>query len=143
MRAAKDLPWWALGLSLIATSFSAASILGGPGEGYSHGFLYLQLQLGDLIGYSLVILVLLPFFVKLDIISAYEYLEKRFDNKNRALGSLFFLLFVIARLGGLLYAASLVFATVSGNAPIFSNYSGGYCLDYLYCHRRDGGCCLD
>ena len=114
MRAAKDLPWWALGLSLIATSFSAASILGGPGEGYSHGFLYLQLQLGDLIGYSLVILVLLPFFVKLDIISAYEYLEKRFDNKNRALGSLFFLLFVIARLGGLLYAASLVFATVSG-----------------------------
>lgn len=113
-RGERQIPWWAIGVSIIATSFSAASLLGGPGEGYNHGFLYLQLQLGDLIGYGLVMLLLLPFFVRLNLTTAYEYLEKRFDAKTRALGSLCFLLFVIARLGGLLYAASLVVATVTG-----------------------------
>ena len=113
-RGERQIPWWAIGLSIIATSFSAASLLGGPGEGYNHGFLYLQLQLGDLVGYLLVIALFLPFFVGLNLTTAYEYLEKRFDAKTRALGSLCFLLFVIARLGGLLYAASLVVATVTG-----------------------------
>jgi len=113
-RGSRQLPWWAVGLSIIATSFSAASLLGGPGEGYNHGFLYLQLQFGDLIGYSLVILLFLPFFVRLNLTTAYEYLEQRFDAKTRSLGSLCFLLFVIARLGGLLYAASLVVSTVTG-----------------------------
>ena len=112
-RGARQLPWWAVGLSIIATSFSAASLLGGPGEGYTHGFLYLQLQLGDLIGYGLVILLFLPFYVRLNLTTAYEYLERRFDAKTRSLGSLCFVLFVIARLGGLLYAASLVVSTVT------------------------------
>ncbi len=113
-RGSRSLPWWAISFSIIATAFSAASLLGGPGEGYSHGFLYLQLQLGDLLGYGLVILLFLRFFVRLNLTTAYEYLEKRFDGKTRSLGSLCFLLFVIARLGGLLYAASLVVSTVTG-----------------------------
>lgn len=113
-RGSKQLPWWAIAFSIIATSFSAASLLGAPGEGYHHGFLYLQLQLGDLIGYLLVIFLFLPFFVRLNLTTAYEYLERRFDAKTRSLGSLCFLLFVIARLGGLLYAASIVVATVTG-----------------------------
>ena len=113
-RGSRQIPWWAIGVSIIATSFSAASLLGGPGEGYNHGFLYLQLQLGDLIGYGLVIALFLPFFVRLNLTTAYEYLEKRFDAKTRSLGSLCFLLFVIARLGGLLYAASLVVSMVTG-----------------------------
>ena len=112
-RGSRQLPWWAVGFSIIATSFSAASLLGGPGEGYTYGFLYLQLQLGDLIGYGLVMLLFLPFFVRLNLTTAYEYLEQRFDAKTRSLGSLCFLLFVIARLGGLLYAASLVVSTVT------------------------------
>ncbi|NET73603.1 MAG: sodium-coupled permease, partial [Sphaerospermopsis sp. SIO1G2] len=113
-RGSRKLPWWAIGFSIIATSFSAASLLGGPGEGYKNGFLYLQLQFGDLIGYGLVVLVFLPLFVGLNLTTAYEYLEKRFDAKTRSLGSLCFLLFVIARLGGLLYAASQVVATITG-----------------------------
>ncbi|MGK7933706.1 MAG: sodium:solute symporter [Microcystaceae cyanobacterium] len=110
----RRLPWWAVGISIIATSFSAASLLGGPGQGYQSGFLYLQLQFGDLIGYTLVILLFLPFFIRLNLTTAYEYLEKRFDAKTRSLGSICFLLFVIARLGGLLYAASLVVSTITG-----------------------------
>ncbi|AFY38432.1 SSS sodium solute transporter superfamily [[Leptolyngbya] sp. PCC 7376] len=113
-RGSRQLPWWAVGLSIIATSFSAASLLGGPGQGYNHGFLWLQLQLGDLLGYGLVIALFLPFFVGLNLTTAYEYLEKRFDAKTRSLGSFCFLLFVISRLGALLYGASLVVATVTG-----------------------------
>ena len=113
-RGSRQLPWWALGFSIIATSFSAASLLGGPGEGYNNGLLYLQLQFGDLLGYLLVIFLFLPFFVGLNLTTAYEYLERRFDGKTRSLGSLCFLLFVIARLGGLLYAASLAVSTVIG-----------------------------
>ncbi|MEO1395498.1 MAG: sodium/solute symporter [Cyanobacteria bacterium J06634_5] len=113
-RGSRQLPWWAIGFSIIATSFSAASLLGGPGEGYNFGLLYLQLQLGDLLGYGLVILLFLPFFMRLNLITAYEYLEQRFDGKTRSLGSLCFLLFVITRLGGLLYAASLAVSIVVG-----------------------------
>ena len=113
-RGSRQLPWWAIGLSLIATSFSVASLLGGPGQGYNNGLLYLQTQIGDLIGFGLVIAIFLPFFIGLNLTTAYEYLEKRFDAKTRSLGSLCFLLFVIARLGGLLYAASLAVATVAG-----------------------------
>lgn len=112
-RGSKQLPWWAIGISIIATSFSAASLLGGPGEGYTHGFLYLQLQIGDLLGFSLVILLFLPFFIRLNLTTAYEYLERRFDAKTRSLGSLCFILFVVARLGALLYGASIVVATVT------------------------------
>ncbi len=111
-RGSRQLPWWAIAFSLIATSFSAASLLGGPGEGFNYGLLYLQLQFGDLLGYLLVIFLFLPFFVGLNLTTAYEYLELRFDGKTRSLGSLCFLLFVIARLGGLLYAASLAVSTV-------------------------------
>ncbi len=113
-RGSRQLPWWAIGFSIIATSFSAASLLGGPGEGFNYGLLYLQLQIGDLIGYALVILLFLPFFMRLNLTTAYEYLEQRFDAKTRSLGSLCFLLFVIARLGGLLYAASLAVSTIVG-----------------------------
>lgn len=113
-RGSRQIPWWALGFSIIATSFSAASLLGGPGEGFNNGFLYLQLQIGDLIGYGLVIALFLPFFIGLNLTTAYEYLERRFDGKTRSLGSLCFLLFVIARLGGLLYAAALAVSTVTG-----------------------------
>lgn len=113
-RGSQKLPWWAIGLSIIATSFSAASLLGGPGEGYNFGFLWLQLQMGDLLGYGLVILIFLPFFMRLNVTTAYEYLERRFDAKTRSLGSLFFLLFVVARLGALLYGASLVVSSITG-----------------------------
>lgn len=113
-RGGRQIPWWAIGISIMATSFSAASLLGGPGQGYDNGLLWLQMQLGDLLGYGLVIAILLPLFVRLNITTAYEYLERRFDAKTRSLGAICFLMFVIARLGGLLYAASLVVAQVTG-----------------------------
>jgi len=113
-RGSRTIPWWAIGISIIATAFSAASLLGGPGEGYNHGFLWMQLQMGDLIGYALVCLLFIPFFVRLDLTTAYEYLERRFDPKTRCLGAFCFQLFVLARLGALLYGAALVVSQTTG-----------------------------
>ncbi|MFQ5600409.1 MAG: sodium:solute symporter [Candidatus Krumholzibacteriia bacterium] len=115
-RGSRRLPWWAIGISIIATAFSAASLLGGPGEGYGHGFLWIQLQLGDLLGYLLVCAIFIPVFVRLNLTTAYEYLESRFDAKTRSLGALCFALFVVVRLGALLYGAALVFSETAGVA---------------------------
>ena len=100
-RGERQIPWWAIGaIHYCHIVFRQPPCWADQERAFNHGFLYLQLQLGDLVGYLLVIALFLPFFVGLNLTTAYEYLEQRFDTKTRALGSLCFLLFVIARLGG-------------------------------------------
>ncbi len=109
----RDVQWWAAGLSIIATSFSAASILGVPGYAYVSDMWYLQYQLGDLLGALIVAVLFIPFFHKITgLTTAYEYLEERFDLKTRLLGSTLFSLTVLLRAGTLLYGAALLFSAV-------------------------------
>ena len=110
----RSMPWWAAGLSIIATSFSAASILGVPGYAYATDMWYLQYQLGDFLGAAIVILLFIPFFHRVKgLTTAYEYLEARFDGKTRLLGSTLFSLTVLLRAGTLLYGAALLFSAVA------------------------------
>lgn len=110
----RSMPWWATGLSIIATSFSAASILGVPGYAYASDMWYLQYQLGDIFGAVLVALLFIPFFHRVKgLTTAYEYLEARFDLKTRLLGSTLFSLTVLLRAGTLLYGAALLFSAVA------------------------------
>ena len=89
--AKRSIPWWAAGLSIIATSFSAASILGVPGYAYASNMWYLQYQLGDILAAIVVAVLFIPFFHKVKgLTTAYEYLEVRFDAKTRLLGSTLF-----------------------------------------------------
>ncbi|RME75084.1 MAG: sodium-coupled permease, partial [Planctomycetota bacterium] len=106
----RRLPWFAAGLSIVATSFSAASVLGLPGYAFAGDLWYLQLQLGDLLAAVVVCVLFLPFFHRLRLVSAYEYLEARFDVKTRLLGSGLFMLSALARAGTLLYGAALLLA---------------------------------
>jgi SSS family solute:Na+ symporter len=109
----RNIRWWAAGLSIIATSFSAASILGVPGYAYATDMWYLQYQLGDFLGAAVVIFLFIPFFHKVrGLTTAYEYLEARFDLKTRLLGSSLFILTVLLRAGTLLYGAALLFDAV-------------------------------
>ena len=109
----RSIPWWAAGISIIATSFSAASILGVPGYAYSDDMWYLQYQLGDIAAAILVALLFIPFFHAVKgLTTAYEYLETRFDLKTRLLGSSLFSLTVLLRAGTLLYGAALLFSAV-------------------------------
>ena len=109
----RGVKWWAAGLSIIATSFSAASILGVPGYAYVDDLWYLQYSLGDVFAAVVVALLFIPFFHKVKgLTTAYEYLEKRFDLKSRLLGSSLFVLTVLLRAGTLLYGAALLFSVV-------------------------------
>jgi SSS family solute:Na+ symporter len=92
----RNIRWWAAGLSISATSFSAASILGVPGYAYATDMWYLQYQLGDFLGAAVVIFLFIPFFHRVrGLTTAYEYLEVRFDLKTRLLGSSLFILTVL------------------------------------------------
>ncbi|MBW3552858.1 MAG: sodium/solute symporter [Gemmatimonadetes bacterium] len=109
----RNIRWWAAGISIIATSFSAASILGVPGYAFSSDMWYLQYQLGDIAAAVIVAILFIPFFHKVrGLTTAYEYLEARFDLKTRLLGSTLFVLTVLLRAGTLLYGAALLFSAV-------------------------------
>ena len=109
----RNVQWWAAGISIIATSFSAASILGMPGYAYTADLWYLQYQLGDFLAAAIVIVLFIPFFHRIKgLTTAYEYLEVRFDLKTRLLGSSLFVLTTLLRAGTLLYGASLLFSEV-------------------------------
>ena len=109
----RNMRWWAAGLSIIATSFSAASILGVPGYAYATDMWYLQYQLGDFLAAGIVAVLFIPFFHKVrGLTTAYEYLEVRFDLKTRLLGSTLFVLTVLLRAGTLLFGAALLFSAV-------------------------------
>jgi len=109
----RNMPWWAAGLSIIATSFSAASILGVPGYAFAGNMWYLQYTLGDILAGVIVAVLFIPFFHKVrGLTTAYEYLEARFDLKTRLLGSTLFSLSVLLRAGTLLFGAALLFSAV-------------------------------
>jgi solute:Na+ symporter, SSS family len=110
----RNIRWWAAGLSIIATSFSAASVLGVPGYAYATNMWYLQYQLGDFLAAGVVALLFIPFFHRIrGLTTAYEYLEVRFDAKTRLLGSSLFILTVLLRAGTLLFGAALLFSAVA------------------------------
>lgn len=110
----RRLPWPLVGVSILATAFSAASLLGGPGEAFAHGMLWMQLQLGDLLAIIIVIWLFLPYLRGLTLDTAYEYLERRFGLAVRLFASALFHLQVIFRTGILLYGPALALATVTG-----------------------------
>lgn len=110
----RNMRWWAAGLSIIATSFSAASILGVPGFAYAADMWYLQYTLGDILAAIIVVFLFIPFFHRVKgLTTAYEYLEARFDTKTRLLGSSLFILTVLLRAGTLLFGAALLFSAVA------------------------------
>lgn len=110
----RDLPWALVGVSILATAFSAASLLGGPGEAYAHGLLWLQLQVGDLLAIALVALVFIPALRGRNLTTAYEILEERFDHRVRAAASALFVGQVLFRTGILIYGPALALATLLG-----------------------------
>jgi SSS family solute:Na+ symporter len=110
----RKLPWIVVGTSILATAFSASSLLGGPGEAFTHGLLWLQLQIGDLIAVALVVWLFIPALRGRELITAYEFLEQRFDVRLRWFSSAMFQLQVLFRAGILVYGPALALATLTG-----------------------------
>ena len=111
----RDLPWWAIGISTMATQSSANSFIGIPAfvaltEG--GGLTWLQYELAVPLAMIFVMVFLLPFFRKLELVSVYEYLELRFGRPTRLFLSAIFLISRALATGMGIYAAALVLTTV-------------------------------
>src|SRR5580692_9385180 len=107
-------PWFAIGLSVMATQASAITFLSTPGQGYLGGLGFLQIYFGVPLALIIIAIFFLPVFQKLNVYTAYEYLGWRFDSKTRLLGAALFLLQRGLGAGLTIYAPSIVLATVFG-----------------------------
>ena len=88
----RQIPWWAVGLSVMATQLSAITMIGTTGQGYADGMRFLQFYYALPVAMIVLSLTLVPFFHHAKVYTAYEYLERRFDAKTRAFTSFLFLL---------------------------------------------------
>jgi SSS family solute:Na+ symporter len=133
----RNLPWWAILGSIVATETSTATVLSVPGIGYSPtGMRFLQIALGYVVGRAVVVRVLLPLYFQGRLFTAYQVLEQRFGPHTRRAASALFLVtrnlsdglrlflaaLVLQQLAGWPFAGSLV---VMGAVTICYTYFGG------------------
>src|SRR6195256_2242656 len=95
----RSLPWWAVGLSVMATQMSAVTLVGTTGQAYATGLRFIQFYFGLPLAMILLSLPVVPFFTRAKVYTAYEYLERRFDVRVRSLASFLFLMGRASALG--------------------------------------------
>src|SRR5450631_4231197 len=105
-------PWFAIGLSVMATQASAITFLSTPGQGYLGGLGFLQIYFGVPLALIIVAAFFLPLYRRLNVYTAYEFLGKRFDGKTRLLGASLFLIQRGLGAGLTIYAPAIVLTTV-------------------------------
>ena len=112
-RGGQKVPFWVAGLSIFATMLSAITFMAVPGVAYAKDWNGYIGQWPILIIVPLVVMFYLPFYRRLNITTAYEYLEKRFNVATRVIGSVTFLLFHIGRVAIVLYLPALALSSVT------------------------------
>ena len=112
--ASRSLPWWAVGLSVMATQLSAITMIGTTGQGYAEGMQFLQFYFALPIAMIVLSLTLVPFFHNARVFTAYEYLERRFDAKTRTLTSALFLVSRAMATGAVISAPAVFLSVVLG-----------------------------
>src|SRR4249919_4388084 len=90
--AGKTMPWYAMGLSIMATQASAITFISTTGQAYVDGMRFVQFYFGLPVAMVILAATAVPIFHKAGVYTAYEYLEKRFDTKTRTLTSVIFLI---------------------------------------------------
>jgi len=108
------VPWWAAGLSIFGTGLSAITFMAIPAKAYATDWAYIWLNGGVLLMAPIIIYYFIPVFRKLNISSAYQYLELRFNVTLRLIGSLSFILFQIGRMAVVLFLPSIAINVVMG-----------------------------
>jgi solute:Na+ symporter, SSS family len=110
----RSIPWWAAGLSVMATQLSAITMIGTTGQGYNDGMRFIQFYYGLPIAMIILSVTLVPFFYRSGVYTAYEYLERRFDPKTRSFTSLLFLVSRGMSVGAVVSAPAVVLSLVLG-----------------------------
>ena len=108
------IPWWAAGISIFATMLSAITYMSIPAKAYMTDWTYYPMQICILIVSFPVIRYFLPFFRRLNVTTAYEYLEHRFSYAIRLMASVLFIVFMVARMALVLFLPSLAMTAVTG-----------------------------
>ncbi len=108
------IPWQAAALSGIATMLSAVGYIGAPGQAYGGDWTYLQLRVAYPGALLIAWFFFLPFFYRLEVYSAYEYLELRFDQKTRLLAATLFVFLKLFYAGVGIYAPALIVEQMTG-----------------------------
>lgn len=114
IKGGNDTKWWTIGLSVMATQASAITFLSTPGQAYHDGLGFVQFYFGLPIAMVIICLVFLPIYYKLNIYTAYEYLESRFDLKTRALTAILFLIQRGLAAGITIFAPAIILSAVLG-----------------------------
>lgn len=112
--ASKSLPWWAVGLSVMATQLSAITMVSSTGQGYADGMGLLQQYYALPIAMIIIAVTFVPFFRNANVYTAYEYLERRFDAKTRAFTALLFLFSRGMSTGVVISAPAVVLSVLMG-----------------------------
>lgn len=110
----KDLKWWTIGLSIMATQASAITFLSTPGQAYDAGMGFAQFYFGLPIAMVILAVFVLPIYYKLNVYTAYEYLEGRFDLRTRTLTAILFLIQRGLAAGITIYAPSIILSNIMG-----------------------------
>jgi SSS family solute:Na+ symporter len=112
--AKRSIPWWAAGISVMATQLSAITMIGTTGQGYTDGLRFIQFYFGLPVAMIILSATLVPFFYRSGVYTAYEFLEQRFDAKTRSLTSFLFLLSRGMACGAVVSAPAVVLSLVLG-----------------------------
>jgi solute:Na+ symporter, SSS family len=118
--AGRDIPWWAIALSIVAAETSTLTIISIPGLAYDTNLTFLQVVMGYVVGRFIISFVLLPHYFRGDLYTAYQLIEKRFGPKLRVLTSGLFLLTRAAAEGVRVYAVSIIVSIAFGTGELTS-----------------------
>jgi SSS family transporter len=116
----RNIPWWAIGMSIVAAETSTLTIISIPGLAYDSNFTFLQWVMGYLIGRVIISFVLLPQYFRGELYTAYQLIERRFGPKLRTVTAGLFLLTRAAAEGVRVYTVSIVVSIALGTGEVAS-----------------------
>ncbi|GGJ59494.1 sodium:solute symporter family protein [Virgibacillus salexigens] len=137
--ASGKIPAWAAGFSIYATTLSAITFMSTPEQAFLSDWSYAAGNLAIFAIIPILIYFYIPFFRKLNVTTAYEYLEERFGPSLRVVGSLLFVLYHIGRVAIVIYLPTLAITSVSSINPIvIASVVGGLCIIYTFLGGMEG-----
>ncbi len=129
----RQMPWYIVLLGIMATQASAITFLSAPGQAYTDGMRFVQYYFGLPIAMVVISATFIPIFRKMNVFTAYEYLEQRFDRKTRRLTAFLFLLSRGLSTGISIYAPAIIISSILGiNIYLANIITGGLLLIYTY-----------
>lgn len=114
LKGGNEAKWWTIGLSVMATQASAITFLSTPGQAFTDGMGFVQFYFGLPIAMVIICLVFIPIYHRLNVYTAYEYLETRFDKKTRTLTAVLFLIQRGLAAGITIFAPAIILSAVLG-----------------------------